>query len=209
MAKGAKSDSTAPVTPPSKNNSVPALVLIGLSAGGMEALYSLLDAIPHDFKFTIVVMLHLHPDYKSVLASLLAQRTGLRVEAAADGKLMPGIVYVAPPDQHLTFKDGSIKLLRTAPVHHHRPSIDVMFESAAMDESLRIVAVLLSGADNDGASGISAIKAVGGTTIAQSPETAQFRSMPNAAIATGCVDFVLPSRKIGEVLEKLTTAANG
>jgi len=206
MPKGADLTKTAPgaVDPLGK-----LLVVVGLSAGGLNALITLLSNLRPDFDFPIIVVLHLHPDYKSVLASLLAMRTGLRVEAATDGKLIPGVIYVAPPDRHVTLKNGKLKLMQSPPVHHLRPSIDVLFESAARDDSLRLVAVLLSGSGRDGAAGISRVKATGGTTIAQSPETAQFRSMPSAAIATGCVDMVLPSSKIGEVLGNLTTAANG
>ena len=141
------------------------LVVIGLSAGGLKALITLLSNLRRDFDFPIIVVLHLHRDYKSVLATLLARRTGLRVQAAIDGKLTAGVIYVAPPDRHVTLNDGKV--------------------------------------------GISTVKAMGGTTIAQSPETAQFRSMPSAAIATGCVDLVLSSSKIGEVLGKLPTPANG
>jgi two-component system chemotaxis response regulator CheB len=206
MPKGADLTKTAPgvVAPLGK-----LLVVVGLSAGGLNELLTLLSNLRPDFNFPIVVVLHLHPDYKSVLASLLAMRTGLRVEAAADGKLTPGVIYVAPPDRHVTLKEGKVKLMRSAPVRHLRPSIDVLFESAAQDDTLRVVAVLLSGSGSDGAAGISRVKARGGTTIAQSPETAQFRSMPSAAIATGCVDMVLSSSKIGEVLGNLTTPANG
>jgi len=185
------------------------LVVIGLSAGGLKALITLLSNLRRDFDFPIIVVLHLHRDYKSVLATLLARRTGLRVQAAMDGKLTGGVIYVAPPDRHVTLKDGKVKLIRSAPVRHLRPSIDVLFESAARDGTFRVVAVVLSGLGTDGTAGISTVKAMGGTTIAQSPETAQFRSMPSAAIATGCVDLVLSSSKIGEVLGKLPTPANG
>jgi two-component system chemotaxis response regulator CheB len=202
MAEGAHSGNTA--SGPSEHRGGDLLVLIGLSAGGLDPLFTLLSSLPHDFNFPIIIVLHLHPDYKSVLAELLAHRTGLKVQPAADGKIFPGVIYIAPPDQHVTMQSGAIKLARTPPIHHARPSIDVLFESAARDDSLRVVAVLLSGAGSDGASGMSAIRAVGGVTIAQSPETAQFRSMPAAAIATGCVDFILPLSKIGEVLESLT-----
>lgn len=202
MDEGAHSGTKAPGARDTGSGNL--LVLIGLSAGGIDPLISLLTALPHDFNFPIIIVIHLHPDYKSVLAELLARRTGLHVQAASDGKLAPGTIYVAPPDQHLTMQCGAMKLVRTPPIHHARPSIDVLFESAAHDDTLRVVAVLLSGAGSDGALGMSAIRAVGGVTIAQSPETALFGSMPTAAIATGCVDFVLPLGKIGELLEKLT-----
>jgi two-component system chemotaxis response regulator CheB len=207
MPEGAQSGLNAPGAARSTTGNL--LVLIGLSAGGVDELFTLLATLPRKFDFPIVVLLHLHPDYKSVLVELLAQRTGRHVQTAENGTLKRGVIYVAPPDQHVTFAAGKIKLVRTAPIHHLRPSIDVLFESAAHDDTLRVIAVVLSGAGSDGAHGMSAIKAVGGTTIAQSPETAQFRSMPDAAIATGCVDFVLPSGKIAEVLERLATATNG
>lgn len=205
MPEIAQSGVTAPGTASSTKTN--ALVLIGLSAGGVDELFTLLDGLPRDLEYPIVVVLHLHPDYKSILVQLLTQRTGRKVQVAADGKPTPGVIYVAPPDQHVTFLGGEMRLVQTAPVHHLRPSIDVLFMSAASDRTLRVIAVVLSGAGSDGALGTSAIKAAGGAIIAQSPETAQFRSMPNSAIATGCVDFVLPSGKIGEMLQKLT--ANG
>lgn len=207
MPQIAQSGGTAPET--IKNTKTSALVLIGLSAGGVDELFTLLDGLPSAVAYPIVIVLHLHPDYKSILVELLVQRTGRKVQVAADGKLTPGIIYVAPPDQHVTFLGGEMRLVRTAPVHHLRPSIDVLFMSAASDRTLRVIAVVLSGAGSDGALGVSAIKAAGGSTIAQTPESAQFRSMPNSAIATGCVDFVLPSGKIGEVLQKLTAETNG
>jgi two-component system chemotaxis response regulator CheB len=180
-------------------------VLIGLSAGGIEELFTLFDSLPAAFRVPTVILLHLHPDYKSLIPTLLAQRTGRKVKTAGEGRLEAGVIYVAPPDQHVVFKNGNMSLAHTAPIHHSRPSIDVLFESAARDRTLRVIAVLLSGAGIDGTAGMSAVKAVGGTTIAQLPETARFPSMPNSAIASGSVDFVLPSSKIAELLEKLTS----
>jgi two-component system chemotaxis response regulator CheB len=190
-------------TAPSATSQRIQLVLIGLSAGGIEALIPLLDSLPRDFRFPIVIVVHLHPDYKSVMVRLLTQRTGRHVKAAANGDLESGVVYVAPPNQHVTFVNGQMRLVHSAPVHHVRPSIDVLFESAARDTSLHVVAVLLSGAGCDGAVGMTVVKAAGGVTIAQLPDTALFPSMPRSAIATGCVDFVLPSSKIAELLKDL------
>jgi chemotaxis response regulator CheB len=190
---------------PSATSEGKQLVLIGLSAGGMDALFSLLDSLPVNFRFPIVIVLHLHPDYKSVMVKLLTQRTGREVEAAGNCEVKCGVIYVAPPDQHVTFEHGEMRLVHSAPVHHARPSIDVLFESAARDASLRVIAILLSGAGSDGATGMTVVKAAGGVTIAQLPETALFPSMPNSAIATGCVDFVLPSSKIAELLNELSS----
>jgi two-component system, chemotaxis family, CheB/CheR fusion protein len=189
-----------------QNTKPRSLVLIGLSAGGLFELFTLLDGLPPEVGFPIVIVLHLHPDYKSILVQLLTHRTGREVHAAADGKLVRGVIYVAPPDQHVTFEHGEMKLVRTAAIKHLRPSIDVLFTSAASDRTLHTVAVLLSGAGCDGTLGISAVREAGGATIAQTPDSALFRSMPASAIATGCIDFVLPSGKIGEMLLKLTTA---
>jgi two-component system chemotaxis response regulator CheB len=130
----------------------------------------------------------------------------LTVKQAEHGEvLLPGVVYTAAPDQHLLVGPGKIQLAHTQLVRFSRPSIDLLFESVAGVYGSRSIAVILSGSGKDGAEGIRIIKEAGGTTIAQVPETAEFRPMPEAAIQTGCVDFVLRLEEIGLKLAELSS----
>jgi two-component system, chemotaxis family, protein-glutamate methylesterase/glutaminase len=183
------------------------LVIIGCSAGAFDGLGELLGDLGSDFPCPVVVVLHLHPDFKSVMADILGRRTRLQVKQAANGPLEAGVIYVARPDYHVVFADRQLKLDQGIAIHFSRPSIDVTFESAAREYGAKTIAVLLSGAGHDGAAGVQAVKSAGGVTIAQLPESAQFRSMPDAAIATGCVDFILPLGKIGAALLQLCKSA--
>jgi two-component system chemotaxis response regulator CheB len=124
-------------------------------------------------------------------------------EAVDDATLEPGVVYVGPPDAHLVSSRKKLRLRHSAAVNFHRPSIDALFESMAQSFGNRLIGVVLSGSGGDGAAGIAAIKRAGGTTIAQDPEEAEFRSMPVSAIATGCVDQVLPLAEIGSLIATL------
>lgn len=179
------------------------LVAIGASAGGLHALTEVLRPIPLDFP-GIVVVQHLDPKHKSHLATLLASRTSKQVKEAEHGEpILPGIVYIAPPDQHLLVGPGKIQLAHSQLVHFSRPSIDLMFESVAGMYGSRSVGVILSGSNHDGAVGIRAIQEAGGTTMAQDPTTAEFRTMPQAAIATGCVDFIVSIAELGVALQKI------
>ena len=177
------------------------VVALGASAGGFNALSRLLGPLPQGFGCAILVVQHLSPDYRSVLAELLERKTSLNVRQASDGeKTMPGVVYVAAPNLHLLAEPGAVRLLRTPAVHHSRPSIDLLFESVAVNYGQRAIGVVLSGSGRDGAAGIEAIKAAGGTTMAEDPASSEFSSMPYAAIATGAVDIVLPIARLAKSL---------
>ena len=177
------------------------VVALGASAGGFNALSRLLSPLPEEFGCGILVVQHLSPDYRSVLAELLERKTSLHVHQATDGeKIVPGVVYVAAPNLHLLAEPGAVRLLRTPAVHHSRPSIDLLFESVAVNYGQRAIGVVLSGSGRDGAAGIQAIKAAGGTTMAEDPATSEFSSMPYAAVATGSVDFVLPIARLTKTL---------
>ena len=179
------------------------LIAIGASAGGLHALTEALRPLPTDFP-GIVVVQHLDPKHKSHLASLLARRTSKRVKEAEHGEpILPGIVYIAPPDQHLLVGPGKIQLVHSQLVHFSRPSIDLMFESVAGMYGSRSMGVILSGSNRDGAVGMQAIREAGGTTVAQDPATAEFRTMPQASIATGCVDFIVPITAVGLTLQDI------
>jgi len=153
----------------------------------------------------IVVVQHLDPRHRSLLAEVLARRTPLRVRQAQGGdKLEPGTIYIAPPDNHLLANaDGTIALSQSELVHFVRPSADLLFESAAGAYRDRLVALVLTGTGSDGSMGVRAVKAVNGTVIVQDPADAEFDGMPKAAIATGDVDFVLPLAEIATALVTL------
>lgn len=177
------------------------VVAIGTSAGGLNALSQVLRALPPSFPSSIVVVQHLSPAHKSWMANLLGRSTQLQVKQAEHNEIMlPGTVYIAPPDEHLLVGPGKLQLAHTQLVHFSRPSIDLLFESVAGTYGSRSMGVVLSGSGSDGAAGIRALKEAGGTTIAQKPDEAEFSPMPMAAVETGCIDFVVPLEKIGEVL---------
>ncbi len=180
------------------------IIALGASAGGLNSISQVLSRLPRGLSCGVLVVQHLSPDHKSLMAELLLRRTELQVHQAVDGEeILPGVVYVAPPGQHLLAEPGNVRLLRTPEVHHHRPSIDLLFESVAVNYGNHGVVVVLSGSGSDGAAGLRAAKMAGGRTLAEDPTKAEFNSMPYAAIATGCVDMVLTAPKIGDALVEL------
>lgn len=181
------------------------VVAMASSAGGLNALSSVLSSMPADFPVAIVVVQHLDPRHKSLMADILSRRTSLIVEQANEGDhLQPGHVYIAPPDHHLLVRRGGILTLSQSElVHFVRPSADLLFESVAACYKERAIAVVLTGAGMDGSMGVSAIKTMGGTVIAQDKDSADFYGMPGAAIGTGVVDFVLPLDEIAPALVTL------
>jgi two-component system chemotaxis response regulator CheB len=186
------------------------IVAIGASAGGVEALHVVVSALPAQFPAPVLVVQHMDPRHKSMLAGLLARRSRLSVKQASAGEeIQPGTVYIAQPDAHLLVRDRRLLLTDTAQVHFSRPSIDLLFHSVADGYGDRAIAVVLSGSGVDGADGIRAVKAKGGTTVAQDPVSAAHSGMPQAARATGCVDVVLPLEEIGPALVSLVMPAPG
>ena len=182
------------------------LVAVGTSRGGVNALTALLAQLPAALPVPIVIVQHraASPD-AALLSQLLQDHTALAVVEADDKMPMTaGTVYLAPPDYHLLVEaPGLLALSTDAPVRSARPSIDVLFESAADAYGCRLLAVLLTGASADGADGLAAVKARGGRAIVEDPETAECRTMPAAGLAATAVDYVLPLRKIGEHLVTL------
>jgi two-component system chemotaxis response regulator CheB len=170
-----------------------AAVAIATSAGGLTALARVLGSIPGNFPVPIVVVQHLDPRHRSLLAQILSRRTELTVAEAIDGEsLRPGRVYVAPPDRHLLINaDGTTSLTATELVHFVRPSADLLFESVAASYRERAIAVVLTGSGSDGAMGVRAVKSMGGTVIAQDEASSEFFGMPGAAFKTGATDFIL------------------
>jgi len=177
------------------------IVAIGSSAGGIKALEVILSELTADFPLPILIVQHLDPRHRSLMAEIMQRHSKLRVIEAVDGETMkPAFVYIAPPNKHLLVNDGKILLTYTAFVHFCRPSIDLLFESVAATYGDRSIGIILSGTGTDGAMGIKAIKEKGGTTIAQDEATSEHWGMPQAAIATGMVDFVLPIRDIAPAI---------
>lgn len=183
------------------------VVALAASAGGLAALSEILQSLPANFPAAIVIVQHLDPHTSDMLSPILDRRTALRVKQAESGdKLYAETVYVAPPDQHLIINpNATLSLTNTKKLHFCRPSADRLFESLAQSCKNRAIAVVLTGMGRDGAMGIQAVKATGGVTIVQDRATAQFASMPNAAIQTQSVDLILPIEKIAATLIKLVT----
>jgi two-component system chemotaxis response regulator CheB len=183
------------------------LVLIGGSAGGIPVLKSILSRLPTDIRAPILVVIHLAPTVQSNLPSVLATATRLRVKAPFNGELLePGTVYVGVPDRHMVLVDGRIGLTNGPRENRVRPSIDVLFRTAAgSKEYFPLIGVVLSGALSDGAVGLSEISRAGGVTIVQDPAEAAAAGMPNAAIQAGHVDYIIPTDVIaGTIMDVLT-----
>jgi len=187
---------------PSPLTSTFEIVAIASSAGGLKALSQVLSALPAEFPPSIVVVQHLDPRHRSMMADILSRRTPLQVKEAGEGdKLLPRNVYIAPPNKHLLVNpDGSLSLSQSELVHFVRPSADLLFESVAGSFKERAIAVVLSGSGSDGSMGVRAIKKVGGTVLAQDEASSEFFGMPRAAIQTGSVDFVLSLQEIPPAL---------
>jgi len=181
------------------------VVVIGGSAGGFEALRVILSALPGDFTLPVLVVQHLHASDDGSFARHLARSTRLPVVEPCDkAPIEQGRVYTAPANYHmLVERDGAIALSIDERVNWSRPSIDVLFESAARAWGNGVIAVILSGASDDGASGMEAVKSAGGLTLAQDPASAPTPFMPQAAIDAGVVDEILGVEEIGQRLIQL------
>jgi two-component system chemotaxis response regulator CheB len=169
-------------------------IVIGGSAGALEALSVLLPALPADTAVAVAIVVHLPPTKPSHLAEVLASKTRLPVKEAEDKEpVVPGTVYVAPPGYHLLIEKGRTFALSTDDlVHFSRPAIDVLFESASEAYGDRLAGIILTGSNADGARGLAAIQRRGGLAVVQSPEGALVATMPEAAIAIAHPDRVLP-----------------
>lgn len=182
------------------------LIVIGASWGGLHALEVLLAGLPRDFEPPIAIAQHRAVDSGSGALSAMLGHHASREDISEPGDkdpIEPGRVYVAPPDYHLLVEAGAFALSTDAAVQYSRPSIDVLFDSAADAYSDRLVAVILTGANEDGAYGVQRVRRRGGLTIAQDPATAERREMPAAAIATGDVQHVLALEEIAPTLARV------
>jgi two-component system chemotaxis response regulator CheB len=184
------------------------LVVIGTSWGGLKAIEILLSGLPKDFPLAIAIAQHRHRNAGDLLCGLLQRHSPLPLVEAQDKQtIVPGQVYLAPADYHLLVEHGNFALSTEAPVLYSRPSIDLLFESAADAYTHRAIGVILTGANHDGSQGLAALKKRGGLAIVQEPTEAESSSMPTAAIAATQVDHILPLAKIAECLIELADRA--
>jgi two-component system chemotaxis response regulator CheB len=183
-------------------------IAIGVSAGGLKALTGLFSGLSSKFPLPIIVTQHLHPSEESSLVGLLRREIHLNVKEADDKEeLRPGCIYIAPPNYHLLIeRNRTISLSSDDKVNYSRPSIDVMFESAALAWHSQLIGIILTGASSDGSAGIETIKKMGGMTIAEDPLSAEFPVMPQFAINTGAIDKILSLEKINKFLISLSYA---
>lgn len=180
-----------------------AAVAVAASAGGVEALSGFVRALPADFPGAVLVVLHISPAGPSVLPRILARAGKLPVVHAGDGAdLLPGVVVVAPPDQHLMVRDSHTELSHGPRQNGHRPSADALFRSTALAYGRRSAGIVLSGTMDDGSAGLRAIGRAHGLTIAQDPTEAAFPGMPSAAIAGANPAVVC---RVADMADRLTT----
>jgi two-component system chemotaxis response regulator CheB len=167
------------------------IVVIGASAGGVEALKSLFSLLPADLSASYFVVMHLSPDYASHLDHILQSVTSMPVSFASDRqRIMPDCVYVASPDRHLMVEQDTIRITRGPRESRARPAVDVLFRSASLAYGQRVIGVVLSGSLDDGTAGLWQIKDRKGLAFVQDPQEAQHRSMPDSAMEHVDVDFV-------------------
>jgi two-component system chemotaxis response regulator CheB len=186
------------------------LVVVGASAGGVEALIRVVSELPSNFPAAILVVLHTPADAPSNLPAILGRAGPLRSAHARDDEpIEPGRILVAPPDRHLLVHDGRVRLSSGPFENLHRPAVDVLFRSAAINRDGCTVGVVLSGALDDGAAGLRTIALAGGLAVVQDPGDALFPSMPRSAIEAARVDHVLPADEIGRKLPELLGAPVG
>lgn len=180
-------------------------VVIGASAGGVEALTLLLPALPATFRPALFIVLHLPRERPSLLVEIFARRCARPVREADDKEpVEPGTVYFAPPDYHMLLeKNRQIALSADEPVHFSRPSIDVLFESAAEVYGERLLGIILTGGNQDGAVGLHAIHQAGGVTVVQQPDNAKVPLMVVSALKRSPADFVLSLPEIAQLLGAL------
>ena len=176
-------------------------VVVGASAGGVEVLSALLASLPASCPVAFFIVMHIPRERPSLLPEVFRLRCALPVKEAEDKEpVQPGTVYFAPPDYHLLIDRGpTLALSSDEPVHFSRPSIDVLFESAVDIYGARLMGLILTGANQDGAAGLAAIGRAGGRTVVQDPDSAAVAYLPQAALQQGPVDFILSPTQLQDV----------
>jgi two-component system chemotaxis response regulator CheB len=186
----------------------PRIIVIGASAGGLEALDQLLGQLPTDIPAAIIIVQHMAPEISgSVLVNTLAKYRAFDAALATDGEMFRnGRIYIAPPDSHLLIKGTRLLVTKGARENRYRPSIDPLFRSAAVTHGPGVIGVVLTGMLDDGTAGLSAIKRCGGTTVVQDPKDATYPGMPQSALDNLTVDFCIPVGEMGPLLDRLARA---
>jgi two-component system chemotaxis response regulator CheB len=186
------------------------IVVVGASAGGVEALVDVVSRLPVDLPAAVFVVLHVAPSATSLLPEILSRKGPLpAAHPSNNDAIRGGHLWVAPPDCHLLVKPGRMQLTRGPRENGYRPAVDVLFRSAALAYGPRVIGVVLSGALDDGAAGLLDIREAGGIGIAQDPSDAVYPSMPESAIAYAAPDYVLPAAEIGDLLGRLVAESAG
>lgn len=181
------------------------IIVVGASAGGFNALKKLVKDLPPDLGASIFVVWHISPDVTSVMPQVLNRAGEIPAASAIDGEAIePNRIYVAPPDHHLLIEPGRVRVTKGPKENRFRPAVDPLFRSAAYTYGRRVIGVILTGALDDGTSGLWTIKYFGGTAIAQHPNDAEVASMPENAIREVEVDYIVPVDEMAKLLVNLT-----
>lgn len=183
------------------------VIAIGGSAGSLEVILGIIKRLPYVSTVIVIIVIHRKSDNDSILQDLLSNKTLIPVKEVEDkDAIVPGAIYIAPPDYHLLIENEHyFSLDSSEKIHFSRPSIDVTFESVAEAFSTRVIGILLSGANADGAAGLACIKHMGGYTIVQTPQTAEIGFMPQQAINRNIVDKIIDPIHISEEIARLIT----
>jgi two-component system chemotaxis response regulator CheB len=186
------------------------LIVIGTSAGGIQALQEVLKDLPADFPAAICIVLHIPAEGPSLLPRILQRSSALPVRHALDGEtIVPGRVYIAPPDRHLLVEAGRLLVRHGPRENRHRPAVDPLFRSAALAYGPRLIGVILTGALNDGTAGLAIVKRLGGVAIVQDPAEALFPSMPTSAQRHVAIDYSVPLAEIAATLTRVAHEPSG
>ena len=182
----------------------PNIIVIGASAGGYEPLKTIAAGLPKDLDASIFVVWHMSPDVRGILPEVLGRYERFQAAHACDGEpIVPGRIYVAPPDRHLLVEKDCVRVTRGPKENRFRPAVDPLFRSAAYFHGPRVIGVILSGALDDGTSGLWTVKHRGGTAVVQSPLDAEVRSMPENALHEVEADYVVPAAEMPELFIRL------
>ncbi|MEH6408569.1 MAG: chemotaxis protein CheB, partial [Leeuwenhoekiella sp.] len=185
------------------------IIGIGASAGGLQALKEFFDNVPNYSPHTYIVVQHLSPDHKSLMAELLSKNTRIPIiQILDDSEIKPNSIYLIPPTKNLVIEKNHLRLLDKPQGSQLNLPINLFFESLAEHSHQNCAGIVLSGTGSDGSRGIRAIKEKGGVVFAQNPEQAKFDGMPRSAINTGCVDFVVPVEQMSDELTNYFNSAN-
>src|SRR5215212_1547959 len=184
------------------------IIVVGASAGGIEALRALAGGLPADLPASLFIVLHTSPESPAMLADILDRSGSLPALSPKDGdRIRPGTIYVAPPDRHLLIEPNLMRVTRGPKENRFRPAVDPLFRSAAQTYGPRVVGVILTGYLDDGTAGLWTVKQLGGTAVVQDPADALVPSMPLNAVTHVKVDYCVPMEEIPQLLVRLTNEA--